>query len=153
VNASGDRQSYRISTNLAEEIVAASAASPSAKVIIVGSGQLDLLIALLRRGFANVDCLSPDGGPHPPKGETDLVIAAVRTDVELQHVLRRFGGVLHSGGRLLMHVAALDFRNERRVRELLLHAGFAALERLPSRGGQGHLWCARRQGIAMARAA
>lgn len=153
MSTSDDRRSHRISTDAAEELVAASAAAPSDKVIIVGSGQIDLLMVLLGHGFANVDCLSADGGPHPPKGETDLVIAAVRTDIELQHVLQRFGGALHSRGRILMHLAANDVRNERRVRELVLHAGFAALERFPSRGGCGQLWCARRSGAAMARAA
>ena len=153
MSASDDRQSYRISTILAEEMVAASAAPPSAKIIIVGSGQLDLLVAFLRRGYANVDCLSGDCGPHPPTGETDLVITAVRSEAELRHILRRFGSVLHSGGRILLHLAAIDFRNERRVRELFLNMGFAALERLPSRSGQGHLWCALRRGAAMARAA
>ena len=154
MSASEDRRSGGSSRSLAEEFLAASAALPTDRVIIVGSDQLKLLIALLRCGFAKVDCLSAICGPHPPRGEADIVIAPdVRSVTELHNVLHRFACTLRPRGVLLMHAADVDFHSERRIRQMFLNAGFAALERLPCHDGIGHLWCARNQPVAMARAA
>lgn len=150
-----DRQSRPVSNILAEELAAGCAAHPSDKVIIVGAEQLDLLLALLRRGFTDVDCLSAGCGPHPQRDGSDILIApAVRSESELLHILQRFGCTLRPRGVIIVHEAAsAGICNDCRLRQMFLEAGFAAVERQPSRGGTGHLWRAYKETAAIARAA
>lgn len=142
-----------ISYDLANELIAASAAHPSDKVMIAGADHLDLLIALIRRGFSSVDCQSAACGPHAPRGETDVLIApSVRSETDLGGILQRLGPSLRPHGVIVVHSATtLDPRDERRLRQRLVEAGFTAIEPLAS--PVGHLWYARRQAAAMACAA
>ncbi len=150
-----DRQHHSIPSVVANELVTAAAAHPADKVIIAGAGHLELVIALLRHRFSNVDCLSPECGPHPRAGAADVVIApAVRSEAELRHILHRFGCTLRPRGVLMVHEASpLDLRDERLVRQIFFDAGFAAVERVPSRSGFGQVWRAYKQAAEIAHAA
>jgi hypothetical protein len=152
---SDDRRDRPIPSIVANELVAASAAHPADKVIIAGTDQLELLIALLRQGCSNIDCRSPECGPHPRAGAMDVVIApAVRSEAELRHTLHRFGFVLRPRGVfMVLEASPHDMRNERRLRQIFFEAGFAAVERVPSRSGFGQVWRAYKQTAAMAHAA
>ena len=150
---SDDRQRASIPGILANELVAASAAHSSDRVIIAGTDQLEFLITLLRRGFANVDCMSASDGPPLHAGEADIVIApSVQGEADLLHILQRFGCTLRPRGVLVLHEAS-PVHDERRMRQFFFSSGFAAVERVPSVNGFGHHWCAYKQNAAAAQAA
>lgn len=150
-----DQRISPISSDLAAELVAASGAHATDKVLIAGADQLDFLVALIQRGFSQVACQSADCGPHASKGDADILIAPhVRSETDLLHILQRLGRVLGPRGVFVAYIVTpSEFGNERRLRQIFLEAGFGALERLPSRAGIGNPWCARRQAASMAWAA
>jgi hypothetical protein len=150
-----DQQSHPRLDALARELILAADAHPSDKVIIAGAEQLDLLISLIRRGFGDVGCLSAGYGPHLRTAGTDVVIAPhVDSEAELLHILQRLGCALRSRGVLVVHETLPgDSCNDRRLRQIFLEAGFAALERVPSSVDTGHNWCAYKRSSAIALAA
>lgn len=151
---SEDRQQHPISTSRADALIAACAAKPSAKIIIVGAEQIDLLLAFLRRDFACVECVSAASGPNPQRDGADVVVAsAVRSEPDLLHILKRFGGTLSPHGALVIGEASASIGDDKRLRRILLEAGFGAVERHPSCSGFERLWCAYKQDAALARAA
>lgn len=150
-----DQQSHPLSEALTNELIAASDAHPSDKVIIAGAEQLELLISLIRRGFGDVGCQSAACGPHLRPAGTDVVIAPhVNSEAELLHILQRLGCALRARGVLVIHETVPgDACSDRRLRQIFLEAGFAALERVPSSVDNGHNWCAYKRSSAVALAA
>ncbi len=69
-------------------------------------------------------------------------------------VLRHLGCALRRHGVVVIHTSFPSSRgNSRHLRQALMQGGFTAIERLPSHGGIGDLWCARKYSARMAHAA
>jgi hypothetical protein len=138
----------------ADALIAASGAQPSDRIIIAGSDQLGLMIALIRRGFANVICQSGTCGPHSPAGQCDiLIMPSLRNEPDLAQILRHLGGALRRHGVVVLRASPFARGSERLLRQTLMDGGFSAVERVPGRGRHGDLWCAHKYGAALARAA
>lgn len=149
----GERRSSADCPALATDLVVAAAAHPSNKIIIAGADRVDMMIDLLRRGFRDVACQAATCGPHARAGQADIVIAPdIRSEAELQTVLRRFGSALRPHGVLVMR-EAIAARGDNRLRQIVLEAGFAGVARIPADAGSGRIWCAYRAPLATAWAA
>jgi hypothetical protein len=144
-----------ISNLIADELITTSGARPSDHIIIAGSEQLELLITLIRQGFSNVSCQSAKCGPHSPEGEADiLLVPSARSEADLLLILRHLGCALRRHGVVVIHTTFPSSRGSaRHLRQTLVQSGFTAIERLPSHGGVGDLWCAYKYGAALAHAA
>ena len=147
----GDRRAPLL---IADEVIA-TGAHLSDHVVIAGAQQLELLLALIRRGFANVSCQSAAQGPASAEGETDvLIVPSMADDADLPQILQRLGCAVRHRGALIIHGrAAGNSDGDCRLRQALVQAGFTAIERVPSRDGLGDFWCAHKYGAALAHAA
>jgi len=142
------------SLGLADELIAASYAHPSDKIIVAGANQLDLLIALLRRGFLDAACVSADHDLHATADAADILIApALEVEGDLLRILDCLGGALRPGGMLVIRASSATSCTEQQLLATFLQFGFAAVERLPGRSHDGELWLARKQIKMMAKAA
>jgi hypothetical protein len=139
----------------AQQVVAASGARPADNLTIAGTDHLELLLELIRRGFSQVLCRSADHGPHMATPPADILIAPeVRSEAELSRILTRLGRDLRPRGILVLSVAQTGAACDgRRLRRMLMEAGFTAVERNAASGDAATLWCARKQGASLPRAA
>jgi len=136
------------------ELVAATEATPSDRITVLGGGQIELLIAFLRHGFDDVACLSSTRNGSGV-GEADIVIApAIDNETELAALLCSLGRALRPGGNLVVRLTeTAALRNQQQLLPIFLKSGFAAVERRASSGNLGSLWLARKQSKISARAA
>ena len=107
------------------------------KVTILGQAQIDLLLALAKKGFVDVSCRDARG-PHVATDAADVVVApAIASEAELAAAEAR-RSLKHSGvflARLAdLSVAALDA-----IDDILGRYGFAAVAE------PGGLLCCRRR--------
>ena len=145
-----DEPSEASARDLADALVAASGARAKDRITIVGSGQIELLVALVRRGFANVACRAAGTALPPARGEADILLApTVEGEADLRCIVRQFGASLAAHGALVIRANDSAGLGGRRVRQIFLNAGFDAVERLPG----GRFWCARKQAASLASAA
>jgi hypothetical protein len=144
----------RAPNQFAAALIAASDARPSDKVMIVGVGQLDLLIDFVRRGFVDVSCQSAAFGLSPATRDTDVLIApAMHTEFEFSSVLRRLGRALRPRGVLVAQVSEPLSHDECHLRHLFMEAGFIAIEQCTEHEPIGQLWCAHKRAGGLAKAA
>ncbi len=149
-----DDRRISTATDPGDELIAASHANATDRVMIAGAEQLALLTTLIRRGYLNVACQSAERGPHAPMPETDvLLVPRVRCESELLSILHHLGRALRPRGTLVLQVAEPLRADEKRLRRLVMEAGFTALERIPGDMGSEPLWCARKHAETTARAA
>jgi len=150
-----ERRCESLAISAGQRFVSAAAAKPPDHVVVIGSGQIELLLAFLHQGFSNVDCLSSARGPRPQPDTADIVIAPdVTCEAALLPILQRFTGTLRRHGVFIVRFAKpLAVGVERQLRRSFFEAGFAAVERFPARDGSGHIWCAYKQTAAVAKAA
>jgi len=148
-------QKCSVSPSLARALVGAARIAPDDKVVVAGASALELLVALLRHGVADADCRSAEEGPHPPTGAAGVVIApSVDSESELCRVLRRFVPSLRPDGTLVIAGAAPgNGRAARRLRHLVIGAGFVSVECIPAGAGERLIWVAHKKPLALAKAA
>jgi hypothetical protein len=138
----------------ANELVIASHAHPTDRVLIAGTAEIGLLTSLIRLGFTNVACQSAVSGPHAPMPKPNILIAPhVATEGELLAILVLLVRDLRPSGALVVRAVGPLALDERRLRRLFMNAGFTAVERRTVRDDATPLWCARKHGAALARAA
>jgi len=137
----------------ADQLVALSGAGSADNIVIAGAGQLDLLIALTRAGFASAACQSIHQAPHLAHETADVILApAIRGEAELRAVLRWFAPHLRRGGVFVLRPSVADALADVPLRRLLHDSGFADIETSRARDGC-LLWRARKCAAALARAA
>jgi hypothetical protein len=141
-----DRRGNNEAPALVDRFIQLSGARLCDPIIIAGAAHLEHLIALTRRGFAQVSCQSPDRSPHIPNSQADAIFApSVANEAQFLSLLDGLGSRLRPGGALI--VAATDLAGDARDAALRAH-GFGALEPM----GDG-LWRARKRPLPMVRAA
>ena len=147
--------SRRSEQDLARRLVTASGARPADVVTIAGSGHIEILIELIRRGFSDVLCRSAVDGPHMATPPADVLLAPnVTSETDLDSVLKRLGSDLRPCGILALSIPPIfSSLDERRLRRRLFECGFTAIERIAGRGDAGTLWCARKHAAAVRHAA
>lgn len=137
-----------------EELVDACATTPGQAVTIVGTGQIDLLAALCRRGVARAACRAPQGGPHDPAAPADLlIIVDPRREPDLRRALGSLGRTMRAGSRVVLRLAGhLSSGRLCRLRRLLAEYGFG-LTWMTQRLSDGSGLCFARKRPALAHAA
>jgi len=138
-----------------DDFIELSGARPSDKVIIAGAKHLDLLLSLMRHGFAQVICQASTQDPCVGQSPADIILApAVRSETDLLSILRRLGSVLRRGGVLVLQTTQpFNFLNNARLRQALADIGCSDFDRVASRGDGGFVWRTQRRALAVHRAA
>lgn len=138
-----------------DDFIEISGAVPSDKVIIAGAGHLDLLLSLMRHGFAEVICQSSTQDPCVGQSPADIILApAVRSETDLLSILRRLGLALKRGGVLVLQTTQpFNFLNNTRLRQALADVGCTDFDRVAVRGDGGFVWRTQKCALAVDRAA
>jgi hypothetical protein len=112
-------------SELIDQLIGATGARPNDHVIIVGT-HLDLLLGLLRRGFAGATCAA---GRCPIGGETaDLLLVPVANSPEqLRDFLPQLLRCLRPGGTAVLHNSEGRALRRRELRQLLRELGLSGL--------------------------
>lgn len=110
---------------LADQLIDASGAHATDRITIAGSRHLDLLLALLGRGFTHAACQAVNQEcPHDAASAADiLLIPDLADEADLTAVLARLGPVLRSGGTLVLHFDGTQ-NAVTRLRRLLVERGY-----------------------------
>ena len=124
------------------------------RVLLVGSDQIELLIALASCGFAEVTCRSAQAGPGIAERSADVVLApTLYHQHEYAASLRRIERALRPGGMLIVGISSSPLKMRgRQIRKLLVQRGFAFVSADLEVGGLQML-CCRKVTPAMAAAA
>jgi hypothetical protein len=112
-------------SELIDDLIGAADARPNDQVIIAGA-HLDLLLGLLRRGFAGATCAA---GCRPIAGETaDLLFVPIANSLEqLRGFLPQLIRCLRPGGTAVLHNSEGRALRRRELRQLLRELGLAGL--------------------------
>jgi hypothetical protein len=139
---------------LADEFIALSGAKPPDNVIISGTGNLEILIEFIQRGFSHVICQS-DHTPHVTSQPADILIAPnVKNESDFLNVMTLLARDLRPQGLLVILCTSTDPSfTELALRRLLKESGFAAVKQTNNNPDAGAILCARKQAASMARAA
>lgn len=108
------------------------------KVTILGHAEIDLLLALARKGFMDVSCRNANG-PHVASDAADVVVApAVANETELAAAATEARRALKQNGIFLARLANLSGAALGMIDDVLGRYGFAAVAE------PGGLLCCRR---------
>jgi hypothetical protein len=108
------------------------------KVTILGNSEIDLLLALSKKGFLDVSCRNADG-PHVACDAADVVVApAVANEIELAAAAAEARRSLKRSGVFLAQLANLSNAALGVIDDVLGRYGFAAVAE------PGGLLCCRR---------
>jgi hypothetical protein len=142
-------------TSSLDDFIELSGAHPEDKVIIAGAKNLDLLVSLMRHGFAEVICQSSTQDPCVGQSPADIILApAVRSETDLLSILRRLGLALRRGGVLVLQTTQpFNFLNNARLRQALADSGCTDFDRVAAGGNGGFVWRTQKCALAVARAA
>jgi hypothetical protein len=118
---------------LIDQMIGAGGAQPNDQVIVAGT-HLDLLLGLLRRGFAGATCAArrcPTGGEH-----ADLLLVPITNAPEhLRGLLPRLIHCLRPGGTAVFHKPQDCTLRRQELRLMLQELGLAALDERNCAGG------------------
>jgi len=108
-----------------DQLIDAAGARPNDQVIIAGT-HLDLLLGLLRRGFAGATCAARC---RPIGGETAdlLLVPGANSPEQLRSFLPQLLRCLRPGGTAVLHNSEGRALRQRELRQLLRELGLAAL--------------------------
>jgi hypothetical protein len=121
-------------SELIDQMIRVAGACPADQVIIAGS-RLDLLIGLLRRGFAGVSSIAA-GSPVGGEDADILLIPDAGSPEQLRHALPRLLRRLHPGGTAVLHqLPGGSPQGRRELRRALQDFGLATLGELASADG------------------
>lgn len=99
---------HTVLMRLIDRLTARARAMRTEKITILGSGEIDLMLALARLGYADVTCRDVARTPHIPTEAADLVIApSVKDDAELETAVAEAKRTLRPGGVFLARVSKL----------------------------------------------
>ena len=119
--------SHEAASNLAGEITRLVDGRRIDRVIVVGCQQIELLVQLAHRGFADVTCRAALAGPNAGEMSADLIIVlAVDHEPRLTSLLSRVLRCLRPGGLLLLCTSVSPFTTRvRQTQKVLRQSGFA----------------------------
>jgi hypothetical protein len=147
MSTSQDVEPCCTTTDLADALINASGARRTDRVVIAGRGNLDLLVALCRRGYAHAASQAADQGPHIGGTAADVLLAPnISSETELTAVLSRLGRRLRDGGTLVVRGAHRLLDN--RLRRLIADCGFTLTSRDVRADDGSILLCARKRAVA-----
>jgi hypothetical protein len=145
----------RATARLIDQMIEISGAKRTDNVTIAGSGHLDFLITLCRRGFARVTCWVADrAAPINDLPADVLFVTNVGSDAGALTLLARFGRSLRPNGVLVIRYSRQFPKGHgQALGRLLAEYGFAITQQTTEATG-GMLLCVRKQvGAVQARAA
>jgi hypothetical protein len=145
----------RATAGLIDRMIEISSAKRTDHVTIAGSGHLDFLITLCRRGFARVTCwVAGRAAPVNDLPADVLFLLNVGSDAGVLTALARFGRNLRPGSVLVIRYTDQSPRGQGHpLHRFLAGYGFAMTQQTVDAAG-GMLLCARKQaGTVQARAA
>jgi hypothetical protein len=136
--------SHEAASSLAEEITRLVDGRRIDRVIVVGCQQIELLVQLAHRGFADVTCRAGLAGPNAGELSADLIIVpAVDHEPRLTLLLSRVVRGLRPEGLLLLCIGASPFTTRvRQTRKALRQSGFEIVQRQEPSGL--HVLCCRK---------
>jgi hypothetical protein len=126
------------------------AAKPSESVTVIGCDHIELLLELAARGFRDVTCRRPAGGPADEQ-PADIVVAPAISEKELAETLPRLSRAMRPDGALLISTAERSLPFSQRTYDFLAERGFA-IARVAQPDGRTVL-CCRKYAACQARAA
>ena len=116
-----------VASLLVQQILASVGATRTDRVILVGCEQIELLIELAHRGFADVLCRSARGGPSIGDKSADIVVAPnLDREGECTAALLRMERALRPNGVLLLGIGSPPLKTQQ-IRKFLSQRGFALL--------------------------
>ena len=123
--------SHEATSNLAEEITRLVDGRRIDRVIVVGCQQIELLVQLAHRGFADVTCRAGLAGPNAGELSADLIIVpAIDREPRLTLLLSRLVRGLRPDGLLLLCTGASPFTARlQQTQKILRQNGFAIVRR------------------------
>jgi hypothetical protein len=115
------------------------------RVVIFGCEHIELLVELAARGFVEITCRAPIGGPNTEDGAADLVVVpALRTEAMLLGILSRLNRNGRPDAMLVIGIVGSKISAwQQRLPQTLANHGFA-LVRAPLQTGDLSILCARR---------
>ncbi len=143
----------RTAARFARQMIELAGARPAHSVTVMGCEQIELLLELAARGFLEVTCRRPEGGPAGEKPADIVAAPAIGSEKELIVFLPRLGRALRPDGALLIGTAnrsSLPFNQ--RTYSLLAQHGFA-VARVAQPDGAAVVLCCRRYPARQAQAA
>ena len=115
------------------------AARPTDRVTILGDGEIDLLLALSQRGFAEVTCRKTESRCRAASGAADIVVAPhVRGEAELESAVKEAERSLKRNGLFVARLVGLSNAAMTAIGEVLGRYGLFAMPEA------GELLCWRR---------
>ena len=103
VQSEGD-QRCRSNVSLIDNLIQASSAEHSDRIMIAGANRIDLLMDLLHLGFTCASCRAADG-PHVGEPASDVLwIPSIAGEDQLQFTLKKLGRELRPEGVLAVRV-------------------------------------------------
>ena len=132
-----------IATVFAEEILKLVGSKRTDRLVLVGCEHIELLIELVRYGFANVTCCTALTGPDAGEMSGDIIIApAFDREPRSAAVLSRLEHSLRPGGVLLLGTGSTRLTTQtRQIEKLLVQHGFSFVRRHIEPAGLQVLCC------------
>jgi hypothetical protein len=122
----------------AEEISRLVAEPKTARVVLVGSEHIELLLQLAHRDFGDVTCCAALAGPSLGASSADIIVApAIDREQQLRAFLCRLQRALRPDGVLLLGTAASRSTMRARLHKLLAENGLAFVRK---HIGEAHLY-------------
>jgi hypothetical protein len=98
----------RSRSDICNELLDACDAKPTESVVIVGSGHMDLLVVLCRRGFARVTCQTSSAGVRCLDTPVDvLILPNCSSEPKLRCAIARFDRVMGKGARIALCIPSV----------------------------------------------
>ena len=123
-------QRCRSNVGLIENLIRASSAEHSDRIMIAGANRIDLLMDLLHLGFTRASCRAADG-PHVGEPASDVLwIPSIAGEDQLRFTLKKLGRELRPEGTLTVRVQSeLAAGRSLQVSALLTAHGFTVERR------------------------
>lgn len=97
---------HAVLMRLIDRLTAPARVTRAEKITILGSGEIDLMLALARLGYVDVTCRNVSGVPHIAIEAADIVIApSVEDGADLEAAATEAGRTLKPGGVFLLRVS------------------------------------------------
>ncbi|HEV2551947.1 MAG TPA: hypothetical protein VGU20_31860 [Stellaceae bacterium] len=110
--------------HFARDMIELAGAEPSHSITVIGCDHIELLLELAARGFRDVTCRRPLGGPAGEE-PADIVVAPAISEKELAEMLPRLSRAMRPDGALLISTAERSLPFSQRTYDFLAEHGFA----------------------------
>jgi hypothetical protein len=111
--------------HVARDMIELAGARPTDSITVIGCEQIELLLQLAARGFRDVTCRRPAGGPSDERSADIVVAPALSSEKELAEMLPRLNRAMRPDGALLIGAAERSLPFSQRAYDFLAEHGFA----------------------------